>query len=233
MTKNQKQPLFIKAYKFILDLFFPLKCVGCGKLDIALCPDCLKKIHIFKSPFCLGCNRLTPKGQFCSRCRPKKYLTGVLVTSEFSGTLKETIHKFKYEFLKDLKEPLGKILADFLKEKNFNKNFVLMPVPLYRSRFKWRGFNQAELLAKEVQKHLDYQISKSLKRIKKTKPQIELSKKERIKNIENAFKLKGALAKRVILVDDVYTTGVTLNECARVLREAGAKEVWGLVLAKD
>jgi len=234
---QSKNNPFGKIKTFILDLLFPLKCAGCGKLDFCLCPGCFAKIVLVKSPTCPNCQTLTKKGQFCQRCysKIKPHLNGLVTAAYFrEGPLKKAIHQFKYEFVRDFSVPLGAFLASSIKERDFS-DFLVIPIPLSRKRFLWRGFNQAELLAKEVcQKNglkLNGQI---LRRIKNTTPQIELSREERRENILGAFRandLQGG--QKILLVDDVYTTGATLNECARVLKEAGADKVWGLVVAKD
>ena len=113
------------------------------------------------------------------------------------------------------------------------KNSLIMPIPLHKRRRRWRGFNQSELLAKIIGKNFDLEFSEDLKRIKYTTPQAKLDRKQRKTNIKNCFVWTGKNLKNknIILVDDVTTTGSTLNECARVLRANGAREIWGLVIA--
>jgi ComF family protein len=111
-----------------------------------------------------------------------------------------------------------------------------MPVPLGKRRLKWRGFKQAEELAKELSSFLKIPlVSDCLIKIKETLPQVELSEKEREENIKGVFKIKNdekILGKKILLVDDVYTTGSTMKECARILKRAGAKEIIGIVIAR-
>ncbi len=233
-----KENLSLKGIKkFILDCIFPVKCVGCGKLDTVFCNDCIEKIVFIKSPFCPKCNRLTKKGQVCKRCRPKSNLTGVMVAAHFKeGPLKEAIHSFKYDFITELADPLSKILTDYLKNKKLSQNTILSPVPLHWSRKSWRGFNQSEVLAKKVGEELKIPVRANiLKRIRLSEPQTNLKRKDRFSNIRGAFECqnKALESQKIIVLDDVYTTGATLEECAKVLRNAGTKEVWGLVLAKD
>src|SRR3972149_385224 len=223
----------------LLDCLFPKSCVGCGKKDTYLCENCKSKIVIIKAPTCLGCGKLKPKGQYCKTCRPKVGLTGVIIAAHYEeGPLKEAIHTFKYDFVYDLHEELSTFLAEALKRNNFKKNYLVTYVPLHRSKENWRGFNQSKLLAKNVSLKLKFElIEEALEKNKNTKRQIELKRGERFKNVEDTFrasakyvdKVKG---KRIILVDDIITTGATLNECAKALRDIGAKEVWGLVLGK-
>lgn len=231
---------FQAAKEVFLDCVFPKSCVGCSKSDTYLCERCKQKIVTIQSPTCLGCGKLKPRGKYCKTCRPKVDLTGVVIAAHYEeGPLKEAIHTFKYDFVYDLYEELSTFLAEALIRNNFKKNYIVTYVPLHRSKENWRGFNQSKLLAKKVSETLNFELIESvLEKKKNTKRQIELKKAERFKNVEDTFqasakyvdKVKG---KRIILVDDVITTGATLNECAKILRKKlGAKEVWGLVLGK-
>ena len=159
----------------------------------------------------------------------------------------------KYYFVKDIAVILGNYLSKFLQNKIqersflnnifnkqdsdiFNKQDILIiPVPLYSRRLRWRGFNQAEEMAKIVAKNSNYEIdNNSLVRTKNKKAQAKLDEKQRRKNIENCFSWNGENLKNknIILLDDVVTTGATLDECAKVLKQNGAHRVWGLVIAK-
>ncbi len=227
-----------KIKEFILDTIFPKYCVGCGLEGIWLCQKCKSKIIHIKSPTCPYCKRLTKIGQVCPRCRKKSNLNGVIIAAYYEdGPLKEAIHTFKYDGVFDLKKDLGEILVESLKKRNIKTNFVVISVPLHKYRLAQRGYNQAELLASLLAKSFNYKIIKNkLKRNKNKAPQITLSKKDRIENVKGIFGWIGdnkeIKNKKIILVDDVFTTGSTLEECARVLRSNGAREVWGLVLAK-
>ena len=207
-----------------------------------MCPVCLEKIVIIRSPFCPGCRRLTAAGQYCRTCRnkPDINLTGVIIAAYFhEGPIREAIHQFKYESVRGLSEDLGSILIKRLEAGFPAGDLVLVPVPLHSSREAWRGYNQARELAKFLSETYDIPMNDSvLLRKKNTKPQIELSRPERVKNIAGAFALKPKFnveklqKKTILLVDDVMTSGFTLNECAKVLRSVGCKRIWGLVLAR-
>lgn len=230
----------IKSCKdFVLDLVFPKYCVGCEKEGVWLCDKCFKKIIIINKPFCPNCHRLTPKGQFCSRCRKKTNLTGVIIAAHYEeGPLKEAIHTYKYDGMYDLSQDLGNILIHTIASRNIAPESVILPVPLHKSRHNQRGFNQAYLLALKIkEKFPDLKINNTdLVRIRKTSHQVNLDRSDRIKNAVGQYKWVGnnMLAnKTVYLIDDIYTTGATLNECARVLRRnTKVREVWGIVLAK-
>ncbi|EKD56575.1 MAG: ComF [uncultured bacterium] len=257
--------LFRNTLDFVLDLLFPKYCVGCGEESKWLCSKCADKIILIKTPTCPTCQKITKNGQFCSRCRTKTSLTGVMVAAYYGeGPLKEAIHTFKYDGIFDLAKDLGKILLtrlthiplplirlaserpEFHRRTKWNMgNVVIIPIPLHKKRQAKRGFNQAELLAKQLKikneklktKNWTIITNKLIRHKYQKKSQAELSGKARRINLKESFswvgdknELKGKI---ILLVDDVYTTGSTLNECAKVLRrEAGASQVWGLVLAK-
>ncbi len=222
--------------EFILDFVFPKKCLACGQEGDWACPDCLKTIQMIKSPSCPFCGRLTKNGQFCSKCRPKTQLTGIIIVSHLNPVLRAIIHGFKYDFVREAGEILSLILTKGLVGRLPHGAPILVPVPLYKRREAWRGFNQAEILARGVSFEFNLPlIETNLLRVKNTKPQIKLSREERFQNIKDAFLWRGKEIRGevVLLVDDICTTSATLNECAKTLRRAGARQVWGVVLAKE
>jgi ComF family protein len=273
----------ITSFKnFILDILFPIKCLGCGKefedrepKERWVCDDCLSKIIIRKEQVCPVCEKASEGGKTCWYCRKKTGLDGLWVASEYSDKLlAQTIHKFKFNFVRDLSYPLGKIiLKSVLEQEEFGdfqdflftrsvqnleedlentdsfksaKSFqtIIVPVPLHRRRFNWRGFNQSELLAKQIVAKSGLKVYNNLLiRWRNTTPQTKIrSMEERKKNIKGAFKVvrmglkpipTGLLKnKNIIIVDDVCTTLATLNECALAVKRAGAKNVWGVVVAR-
>jgi len=245
-----------KFNDFLLDLFFPKFCLGCQKEGTYLCDDCRTLLDICEYNYCL-CDkpvRLLPDSKTgkCQRCQdpPRlgeagKKLSGLYFALPYKEKqlTKKLIYRFKYPpYLKDLSKTLVSILIEHfvLSGKNTDEiweNSVLVPVPLDKKKIKNRGYNQSEELAKELSKVLQVPvISDCLIKIKHTKPQMELSKGEREKNLLGAFIVKNpsAIAQgKVFLVDDVYTTGSTMHECAKVLRQAGAKQVFGIALARE
>jgi ComF family protein len=220
---------------FALDLLFPKHCVGCQKEGVWLCEDCLKKIVFVQMPVCPNCNCLTPNGQFCDACRDKTELTGIISCCYYEeGPLKEAVHHLKYDYIKELANPLSALMIHSLKERLPHSKMIVTPVPLHRKRKAQRGFNQAELLAEKIALYfnLEYRPDLLIRKVFK-KPQVELSSKERWKNIENAFVCRENIEKKdILLIDDVTTTTATLNECAKALRAQGAHAVWGCVLAR-
>jgi ComF family protein len=225
----------IRAAAFLLDLIFPRRCVGCGKDRVWLCADCQEKIVVIKTPSCPECQRITKNGEYCRTHRRGKVITGILVAAHYKeGPMKEAIHNFKYDGIKELAEPLGSVLAKSVFDRLPKGNLVIVPIPLHGRRLGARGFNQSELLAKSAAARLKLPAAFDLVRIVNTPAQVELSGEARKQNLTDAFawKGRGLRGKTVLLVDDVTTTGTTLNEAAKPLKAAGARFVWGLVLAK-
>jgi ComF family protein len=216
-------------WELLLNFFFPLQCVICGRLLPAddryrVCGDCWSRIIYLNRPIDI---RLS--------------LEGIWSVGVYDGVLKELIHQFKYKEKKYLANPLGKLLVDFvgkyLKEERFD---YIVPIPLNKTRQKKRGYNQAELLARVLGEAVDRPILTHLvKRRKKTKPQFGLNRDERFENLSGAFEISESgkedvvaiAGKTILLLDDLATTGATLDECAKALKKAGVNEVYGLVLA--
>ncbi len=208
----------------LLDLLYPPTCEICGKKaaeeNNIICENCFEKIIMITPVIPVKHNDISVWG-ICA----------------YEGVIKECIHLFKYKARLRLLKPLGKIMTDFtnnyLKSKKFD---IIVPVPLHRARLAERSFNQAELLAKNLPKYLNCRLdTKILKRTKNTATQTGLSKTQRANNLRGVFKMNTALAvedKNILIVDDVFTTGSTIDECAKILLKANAKSVEALVLAK-
>ncbi len=239
--------LFLKLKKIVLDILFPLACLGCGKEDVWLCNECLEKIPLEEFFYCAVCQQKSLRGETHAHCQRDFYLDGLLIASQWKNkNLRQLIHKLKYNFVQDLKIPLGKILIKKIQQANhfftpaLDSGFFdgLIPIPLAQKRLLWRGFNQAQLLAEQTTQYLRIPVwAEAVKRIKNTKPQVGQKQHQRQKNISGAFlcdlKFIDSLKnKKILLIDDVYTTGATILEVAKVLKAAGTKEVWGLVLAR-
>jgi ComF family protein len=157
-----------------------------------------------------------------------------LSTGQFEGPLREAIHQFKYRPCRSLGEPLGAWMAD--RVRLIRDVDMIMPVPLHLKRLRQRGFNQALLLAHGLSERFHVSLScNNLVRVRPTRPQVELTGDERIKNVKGAFSLRkpGEVeARHIVIVDDVFTTGATMQECAAVLKKAGAGQVTALTLAR-
>lgn len=229
----------------LLDLLFPPRCQVCQSLDAQpLCDPCRQSMRLIQPPFCQGCGRpfdpLAQGAPTCSECRQGHFrFDGSRSIGRFEGNLREAIHALKYRGRTRLAQPLGELMADcwarFAPEGV--KVQLVIPVPLHVTRLRERGFNQSELLARVVaQTHGVALNTTALQRIRHTRPQIELSRSERARNVRGAFEVCDESAVKdqtVLLVDDMFTTGATLNECARALRHAGAERVYCLTLARQ
>ncbi|MFQ6057611.1 MAG: ComF family protein [Anaerolineae bacterium] len=219
----------------LLDLLFPPRCVGCRAAGEWLCPRCRAQIEFIRPPICSRCGRPTHRARLCALCRRNPIpLDGIRAVAYLEGVLREAIHRFKYENLQELALPLGQMLAQYLARHPLPAE-VIVPVPLHSSRLAERGYNQSALLARRLAQKSDLPVvENSLQRVKKTVPQIHLNAQERRENVRHAFlcvdeRLRG---KQVLLIDDVCTTGATLEACTIALRRRGASSVWGLVLAR-
>jgi len=218
----------------LLDFLFPRRCLGCGQWGKYFCQECLKKIKLIERQICPVCKKLAIGGKTHPRCQTKYSLNGLVSIFTYQGIIKKAIGKLKYKFITDLAEELIGLTS---KHMSYPKSSILIPVPLHPRRQRWRGFNQAELLGRMLAEKYGWRVQTNLLvRYKHTKPQVDLKGKERKRNIRGAFKItpkaKIKNLKKVWLFDDVWTTGSTLRECGQVLKRAGAKEVWGLTLAR-
>ncbi len=218
----------------VLDLLFPRRCVGCRSLGTWLCLDCRQTIALIEPPFCPRCGRPSQSDRVCALCRHSPpSLAGIRSVGYHEGVLREAIHQFKYRDVRGLAEPLGELLAGYVLEHPLPAD-VVVPVPLHPARLADRGYNQSALLARELGRRVGLPVvEESLLRVRHTRQQVGLSAEERRENVAGAFacgddRLAG---RRVLLIDDVYTTGATLNACGEALADAGAASVWGLTLA--
>jgi len=236
--------IFLQMKRKVFDILFPAICLNCQREGTWICQDCLSSIEVLEYRYCPFCKERVFEEGTCKK-HGKKNLNGLFFAASYKNSLvKKLIKKFKYPpFLKELALSLSSlIITHFILSGNkiiFNNQEVslFIPVPLFSSKKRWRGFNQSEEITKELSKFLKipYQVNNLIK-IKKTQSQIELSKEERERNIKNSFEIKNPLeiqGKRIFLVDDIFTSGATMEECARVLKKAGIKEVWGIAVARE
>ena len=237
----------------LADIIYPPRCAVCGRflwkeplvretLSSVFCPACTSDFHCIASPVCPICGQPFSSeimgDHLCEEClRTRPFYEAAWAPYRYEGAILKGIHRLKYGSKSYLADALGPLLARFV-EKRFDgpEDLLIMPVPLHSKRLQERGFNQSLLLARHVSRALDMDLDfLSLRRVRYTQPQTSLAKRERQQNVRGAFELEdqGAVKGKVILlVDDVVTTGNTLNECARVLRKGGAETVFGLSLAR-
>lgn len=218
----------------ILNLVFPKNCVNCGKPGNYLCKDCVSQVPQAKSR-CPLCENYNFQGKTHPSCYVKNSLDGHVALWAYKGVIRKAILRLKYNFVSDLASELVCISVEKQKTHLNWRQFEFVAIPVNRARLNWRGFNQSEILAELFAKRLNgFYQSGALIKTKNTKPQAQLDQKQRARNIKNAFSLSPkyvAKGKRVVLVDDVWTTGSTMREAGKVLKKAGASEVWGLTVA--
>jgi ComF family protein len=228
---------FVIIDLMLLDLFFPRRCLGCGAWGNYFCRACSQEIKTIKLQICPVCQKPALQGKTHSVCQTPYSLNGLTSIFAFDGVIKEAIGKLKYRLITDLIEELVNLSVDHLPNR-LTRSLILVTVPLHSRRQRQRGFNQAELLAQPLGKQFNWQIETNyLIRTKATQPQIKLKGKQRKTNVQKAFKLKPQARakvrnKKLVLFDDVWTTGSTLRQAGQVLKRAKAKEVWGLTLAR-
>ncbi len=243
MIKNPALHLFKKGVGFLLNLFFPKKCLGCGAADIYLCSNCFNKIELSLNNTCFFCGKITWQGKICIECQKENYLDRIIFATEYKNPLvRDLIKNFKYHYVKELAQPLTQLIIKSLALcgiLDFPHNAVVLPIPLYKIRHRTRGFNQAELLAQKIADYFNLSLETNiLKRIVPGIPQANIKDNEKRKvNVKNVFNINPERAQRVegkniILVDDVATTGATLIETTKILKNSGANKVWALVVAR-
>jgi ComF family protein len=223
--------------KGLLDLFFPAHCLGCGRGGHYLCPTCLAAAPRVTPPWCELCGQPLSGSsfRFCKQCRQAPLLIdGIRSAGFFEGTLREAIHRFKYSGLTALSEPLGELLAENWRSLR-PPGEVIVPVPLHARRFRERGYNQSALLAGGLSRRVGLPVLEhALTRNRETAPQVELNAPQRQANVSGAFECTTGeiCGHAVLLVDDVCTTGATLNACAEALRNQEPRSIWALTLAR-
>lgn len=236
-------PVLQKIHVFILELLFPVRCLGCREYDDWICEKCFTRITLNAEQVCPVCEkRLTPGGRTCFNCFGKKSLDGLLAVSCYQDKLLSTaVHYYKYRFISELQLPLAKMLLEAFLKNELALPDMIVPVPLHPRRLRWRGFNQAGLLATELGKNLApgfvIPTLSVLVRKKYTQPQMTIRDfSARQENISGAFAVTDPALIRdanVLLVDDIATTGATIFECAKILKENGARHVFAIVLARQ
>jgi len=219
----------------LLDLLFPPRCVGCREKGTLLCAKCRDEFELVEPPLCPHCGRPRPNGRLCPLCqRDPLQIDGVRAVAYFDGTLREAIHHFKYYNRQALAVPLGQLMGDYWERSPLPAE-IIVPVPLHPDRLRERGYNQATLLARELGKSIGLPVAEiSLARVRATRPQVELRAQERKENVRDAFRCSNAelKGKRILLIDDVCTTGATLEACSIALRQVGARSIWAFTLAR-
>ena len=243
-----------RSWAILLDILFPPVCLRCETRINAdtkqinadknsskkiICDNCYRSIKLNATLFCGVCRARLPENK--KICHPKARYLLAAASNYDDPVLQNLIHYFKYRSFQSVAPILGEILIEYLEEIILHSefeilNYVVIPIPLHSARERRRGFNQAQLLSEIIAHQWNLKMENVLKRTKNNKPQVGLrGNDERRKNMENCFAILNPLAisnKNIILVDDVITSGATLNEAARILKENGARKILALVVAK-
>ncbi len=238
LTKSTQRSL-CDAYMGLLDLVFPPFCLTCGTAsEEYLCAECVDKILLIEPPACARCGSPAPTYP-CPNCEGLSFsFDSAHCAGIYEGVLREAIHAFKYGCCEALSETLGGIMSSRIPARFLEGRIdCVVPLPIHRSRMLVRGFNQSELLARRVCSDTGLELALDvLYQKRKTPHQVNLPQEKRLGNVRNAFAVRNAgkiAGKRVLLVDDVLTTGSTLNEAALAMKNAGASSVHAYTLARS
>lgn len=201
-----------------------------------LCPACIQSLPRVLLPLCQRCGVTASEGNLCSMCLNHPLtIDGIRSVFLFQGTVRQAILQLKYKHLRAAATPLAQLLANFLGSHPM-KGEVIVPVPLYPKRLRQRGYNQASLLAKELSALVGLPVLEdTLIRLRDAVPQARTRNAlERRQNVKDVFAChQGLEGRQILLIDDVCTTGATLDACATALKSAGADSVWGLTVARE
>lgn len=233
-------------FQTILDIIYPVRCPICNEIVIPkgtkICASCWEKLHYIKEPRCKKCSKpieLEEK-EYCSDCQRKNFnFEKGYAVWEYDAVMQHSIANFKYhnkkEYAKFYIQEMVEYYSDCIRKISPD---VIVPIPIHRSKYLERGYNQTEILALGIGNKLEIPVlSHLLIRNKKTLPQKQLSDKERLRNLMEAFCYNDKLVntyhetiKKVLLIDDIYTTGSTIEACTNVLKANGISEVYFIVL---
>jgi competence protein ComFC len=234
-------------FQGFVSLVYPPYCLICQKsltnrsLNEVLCPECSSKIRLNIPPFCPKCSRHLGKDPNYARCNScqifEQQFDFAWSACLYTDPLKDLIHSYKYHQKTLLRHTFSNLITGFIHRYNFDINQfdLIVPIPLHNTRLRERGYNQSELLAKNLSKKFNISLSiNNLIRTRNTQTQTKLGQKERWTNIHQAFKIKNLKlfeGKNILLVDDLLTTGATASEAASALKESGANKVGVVTLA--
>ena len=233
-----------------LDIFFPKRCLGCGKWGAYICHSCKKIMPLLPYLKCPVCEKPAIDGVTHPKCKTKYSMDGLISFFRYDGIVKKAIKQIKYRYVSSITDDL--VFYNALIHTSYipYRKSIIVPIPLHSSRYRERGFNQAESIANALGRKFCIPVQNDvLIRRKKTIPQVEMKDKEmRLANMKDVFAMKNnfaiqRLARRnlseggfhdsvILLVDDVFTTGATLRSATTVLKHAGVKFVWGITVAQ-
>lgn len=237
----QKQNLLKTLGKRALDIIFPKICPVCGAFGAAPCTHCISKIKPYQSE-CCACQKISEDFRTHKECLDFFPLARVLIPTEYDKTTKKIVGELKFKYVKNIApyiaESMAELLQTSLKSQRCSREVMLVPIPLHPRRKRERGFNQSELLCKEISKQLGIPTQNLLKRIRYTTQQKTLDREKRLINLSSAFIIdpekKISPNSLIILVDDIVTTGATLSACAKAIKHHFPfAPIWGLVYSRQ
>lgn len=222
------------AGRGMIDLFYPPRCAGCGRMGQFFCDACRERTETPPWPACRRCGQPGVSDALCPTCfSTPSHLDRIVAAALFTHPLRDAIHDLKYANVRSLADPLAALLIAAWPRVGASADLIV-PVPLHRKRQAERGYNQSALLAHALGQAVGVQVNdKVLVRSRATRQQVGLGRAERALNVAGAFTCQGEIqGQRIALLDDVCTTGSTLEACAEALRDAGASSVWAFTLAR-
>jgi len=235
-VKGSWKKIIEDNWDWLLDWVWPRYCLGCGREGEWVCRDCQQK-NLLRNDICCcpECGLINSDGRICKNCQNKWNLNRLLIACQPTGLLREVLLNYKYKDLYRLQNVLVDCLQNKL-DQDLRDYDLVMGVPLHSNRENWRGYNQALKLAEGLSDIYGWKLIKNIKRNKNTIPQVNFARKDRLKNVKGVFCFIGKKEeienKKILLVDDVCTTGATIDQCARELKNNGAALVDGLVLVR-
>ncbi len=225
-----------------LSLFYPTQCSNCLRYIkdfrfLYVCPDCFSFIKKLSGNVCPVCSKPL-NSLYATECKEcfqyKKVFKQVKQAGIYEGALKELIHLLKFYGKKKIADLLYDFIINNIEKQYIDRSDVIVPVPLSKKVLRERGFNQTEIIGKKLAKYYNKLFLNAVRKVKETLPQNKLGREERLKNLNGAFQTETSFnGKKVLIIDDVYTTGATMNEVSRVILEKGAVEVRGLAIARS
>jgi len=231
----------VKIFSKVIDLFFPRSCFSCSdKLlenEEILCNNCKEKLKFFERQVCDKCG-FPLKSGLCEICKKENYVFDkARSVFSYEGVIKDLIHHLKYDEKTVVVDVLAEYIENFLKEENYiSSDYIFVPVPLHSIKKKMRGYNQAEVIANSIAKFSGNEVrSKIITRNRFTESQTKLGRSARIKNLKAAFNIQKDYDfsnKKFLIIDDVFTTGTTVNEIAMLLKHHQAQEIRVLTIAR-
>lgn len=228
---------------FLFDIVFPKRCVGCKAFGTYLCSNCMSHIEEYQQFVCPVCLKESETGETHLSCKTQLEIDGLASGVVYKGVVKRLLNRVAHKpYLSYLSVIVGTIFSEMISQNELfmgtlPQQPIVMVIPLSRQKLKIRGYNQSEMLARSIAKDFNLQIiTKSIKRTKDTKPQSSLDKSQKFENVLNSFQIDTRYAhsikgKTVLLIDDFASSCATLRECAKVLKQSGARKVYGVVFA--